>query len=601
MPNKMPNQKSRQPIVSKKQQQIRRVVVGVGAASLLVALAAGGWRLLSGNSNRLDTSNGVSLLPQDTLLSIAISTDPVQWQKFSEFGIPISRGVIEQQLANFQTNFLTNYGYDYQRDIQPWVGKQVLLGVLNNPGAVSSKSDRAKIPTSQTVVILPIVDRGAAQKAVEQHQTPVDANLVESNYKGVAIREFKRKTGTMAIAMLDNFVAIASDKPGLQRVIDAQQSGKSLLVVPGYTKALTEIEIDRPFVQVYANIPVATAVAAANSPQNLAADKLAQAQVQQGIAANARLEAEGIAWKGISWLKPNTKQKLVVENQGQNFAANLPATTLVMVSGGNLQRLWQDYARSADTNPIAPVKPADLVKNLENLTGLELESEILNWSKGAFAAAIVPKSDRIDTEFGAGLVVMQQVSDRSTAEKAFARLDNTMGQKQIFKIAKAKVNGQDVVNWTSPLNITAASHGWLDRNVAFLNLGAPVTPIFLPKPQQSLADSTLFQQATKSSLTTHNGQFFIDVDRTINAGNLLLPYMSPEVKAGLKAVKSLGVTSAILDESSNRFDLFVSLKKEPGVAKLPIPQSGGYTNAPKAIKPAPKPSTSPSSTPKPSP
>ncbi len=594
MPNKMPNQKSRLPIATKKEQQLRRVVVGAGAATLVAGLMVGGvWKLLSGNSNKLDTSNGVSLLPQDTLLSVSISTDAAQWQKFSEFGIPISRGVLEQQLANFQTNFLTNYGYEYQRDIQPWVGKQVLLGVLNNPGAISSRSDRAKIPTSQTVAILPIVDRGAAQRAVEQHQTPVDANLVESNYKGVAIREFKRKTGTMAIALLDNFVAIASDKPGLQRVIDTQQSGKSLLTVPGYTKALTEIEIDRPFAQVYANIPVATAVAAANSPQNLAADKLAQAQAQQGMAANAKIEAEGIAWKGISWLKPNTKQKLVVENQGQNFAANLPATTLVMVSGGNLQRLWQDYARSADTNPIAPVKPADLVKNLENLTGLALESEILNWSKGAFAAAIVPKSDKIDTEIGAGLVVLQQVSDRSTAEKAFARLDNTMGQKQIFKIVKAKINGQDVVNWTSPLNTPVASHGWLDRNIAFLNLGAPVTPIFLPKPQPSLADSALFQQATKSSLTTHNGQFFIDIDRTINTGNLLLPYMSPEVKAGLKSVRSLGVTSAILDESSNRFDLFISLKKEPGVAKLPI--------APKAIKPAPNPSKSPSSTPKPSP
>jgi hypothetical protein len=581
MPNKMPNRKSKSKskTVTTKYKQRRRIAV-TGAAALLVGLMAIGiTKLFSGNSGKLDTSNGVSLLPQDTFFSVSISTDPERWQKFSEFGIPVSRGVFESQLAKFQTDFLTHYGYDYLTDIQPWIGKQILLGYLDNPGAISSKSAQKKISHPQTIAILPIADRDAAQKVVEQHQTPIDANLVETSYKGVAIREFKRKTGMMAIALLDNFMVIASDRAGLQRVIDTQQGGKSLLTLPGYTKALSAIEIDRPFVQVYANIPVATAVAAANSPQTLAADKLAIAQIQQGIAANATLESEGIAWKGISWLKPTTKQKLVVENQGQNMAANLPANTLVMVSGGNLQRLWQDYIRSADTNPLAPFKPDDLVKNLDSLTGLELESEILNWSKAPFGVAMIPKLDKTDTELGAGLVIMQQASDRSAAEKAFARLDITMSQKQAFKIAKAQVGGKDVINWTSPISGTAATHGWLDRDLAFMSLGAPVASTFIPQPQQKLSDNPLFQQATRSSLNPHNGQFFIDIDRTINAGNLPLPYISPEVRAGFQAVKSLGVTSAIFDESSNRFDMFIALKKVPGVAKLPTP--------PKAIKPSP--------------
>jgi Protein of unknown function (DUF3352) len=358
------------------------------------------------------------------------------------------------------------------------------------------------------------------------------------------------------------------------------------LTVPGYTKALSEIEIDHPFAQVYVNVPVATAVAAANSPQTLAADKLAQAQNQQGIAANATLESEGIAWKGISWLKPNAKQKLVVDNQGGNMAGNFPANTLVMVSGGNLQRLWQDYVRSAQSNPLAPIKPEDLVKNIDSLTGLELEPEILNWSNAPFGIAMIPKSDTTDTEFGAGLVMMQQASDRSAADKAFAKLDSTMGQKQSFKIDRAKFNGKDVINWTSPLNITAATHGWLDRDLAFVSLGAPVASSFIPQPQQRLTDNPLFQQATRSNLDHHNGQFFIDIDRTINAGNLPLPYLSPEVAAGFKAATSLGVTSAIFDESSNRFDMFIALKKIPGIAKLPAP--------PKAIKPSPNPTKSPS-------
>jgi hypothetical protein len=616
MPSKMPRAKSKTKLktVTVKQKKRQQALARTGAATALIGLMAiGGWKLLMGRSGQLDTSNGMSLLPQDTFFSVAISTDPERWQKFTEFGVPQSRGVFQQQIAKFQTDFLTYYGYDYQRDIQPWVGKQILLGYLDNPGAPTDKStaDKStpdkpvaeKIMRQQTIAILPIADRGAAQRVVEQHQTPIDANLVESNYKGIAIREFKRRTGTMAIAIIDNYVAITTDRSGLERVIDTHQGGKSLLTVPGYTKALTEIEIDRPFAQVYVNIPVATAVAAANSPQTLAADKLAQAQSQQGIAANATLEAEGIAWKGISWLKPDTKQKLVVNNQGQNMAENFPASTLVMASGGNLQQLWQDYVRSAEANPLAPVKPNDLDKNITSMTGLDLNSEILNWSKGPFGVAMVPKSDQVDTEFGAGLVMFQQASDRSAAEKAFERLDKTMQQKQAFKIDKVQVGGKEAISWSSPLGVTAATHGWLDRNLAFVNLGAPVTNTFLPQPQSRLSDQPLFQQSTRSNLDHHNGQFFIDVDRTINAGNLPLPALSPEVRAGFQAVKSLGVTSAIFDEFSNRFDMFVTLKKVPGVANLPSPPS-----KPKAIKPAtlPKPTVttpiaSPVTTPLPSP
>jgi hypothetical protein len=591
MPNKMPNPKSKLNTKTIKHRR-RQVLVGTGVAMTVGLMAIGIGKLLPGSS-KLDTSNGVNLLPSDTLLSISISTEPERWQKFTEFGIPTSRAVFEKQLTKFQTDFLTSYGYDYRRDIQPWIGKQILIGYLNNPGATPSKPAQLKIPTQQTIAILPIADRGAAQKVAQQHQTPIDANLVETSYKGIVIREFRLKAGTMAIAILDNFMVIATDRAGLQRVIDTQQNGKSLLTVPGYTKALTEIEIDRPFARIYANIPVATAVAAANSPQTLAADKLATAQNQQGIAANATLETEGIAWKGISWLKPTTKQKLVVENQGQNFAANLPANTLFMLSGGNLQRLWQDYVRSADTNPLAPIQPQDLVKNLTSLTGLELESEILNWSKGAFGVAMIPKPDKIDTEFGAGLVMLQQSTDRSAADKAFAKLDTTMSQKQAFKIAQTKLGGKDVINWTSPLSGTAATHGWLDGNLAFLTLGAPVASTLIPQPQQRLSDTPLFQQSTRSSLTPHNGQLFIDIDRTINAGNLPLPYLSPEVAAGFKAVSSLGITSAILDESSNRFDLFVALKKVPGVAQLPA--------LPSKIKPAPSINKPSKSIPKPAP
>jgi Protein of unknown function (DUF3352) len=570
----------------RRKQNPRQILIGVGATALVAGAAGFGIsKFLGGNPSKLDITNGVNLLPEDTLLSISISTDLERWQKLREFGTPESRGVFEQKLTKLQTDFLTSYGYDYQRDIQPWVGKQILFAYLYDRGAKVPKAVAENVPKQQMVTLLPIANEGAAKQALEGTKIPIDANLVESNYKGVAIREVKGKKGTIASAVVGNFMVLATDRQGLERIINTEQNGKSLITVPGYNNALKEIEIDRPFAQIYINVPAATALTAANSPQKLAIDKIAQSQSQQGIAANATLETEGIAWKGISWLKPNAKPKLVVENQGQNLANNLPDNTLIMLSAGNSQRLWQDYVNSAQDNPLAPFKPDDAIENLEGLTGLNLKSEILNWSKGAFSMAMVPKVDKTDTEFGAGLVLMQQVSDRSAADVAFGKLDTRMSKKQAFKVEKAKLGGKDVVNWISPLSGTAATHGWLDNNLAFLTLGAPVANSFLPQPGKKLADNPAFQQATRSSLNPHNGQFFIDIDRTINVGTLPIPYLTPEVAAFFKGSRSLGVTSSILNESSNRFDLFIALKKVAGEAKLP-PEPP----KPKVVKPSPSPS-----------
>jgi Protein of unknown function (DUF3352) len=579
----------------RKKTKPRQILIGVGVSALVAGAASFGIsKFFAGKTTQLDITNGVSLLPEDTLLSIAISTDAERWQKLREFGVPESRGVFEQKLTKLQTDFLTSYGYDYQRDIQPWVGKQILFAYLYDRGSKVAKAVAENVPKQQMIALLPIANEGAAKQALERTKIPIDANLVQSNYKGIAIREIKGKKGTIASAVVSNFVAISTDRQGLERIINTQQGGKSLVTLPGYNNALKEIEIDRPFVQIYLNVPAATALTAANSPQKLAIDKIAQSQSQQGIAANAALEADGIGWKGISWLKPNAKPKLIIENQGQNLANNLPDNTLIMLSGGNLQRLWQDYVNSAQDNPLAPFQPDDAIKNLEGLTGLNLKSEILNWSKGAFGIAMVPKVDKSDTEFGAGLVLMQQVSDRSAADVAFGKLDNRMIEKQAFKVEKAKLGGKNIVNWVSSLSGTAATHGWLDNNLAFMTLGAPVANSFLPQPPKKLADNLAFQEATRSNLNPHNGQFFIDIDRTINQGNLPIPYLTPEVAAFFKGSRSLGITSSILNESSNRFDLFIALKKVAGAAKLPPAPP-----KPKVLKPSP--SISPGAVPKPSP
>jgi hypothetical protein len=583
----------REKVSHQQRQKLVKTAAAAGIAGVGLLLV---WQLWPRTAT-LDTSSGIYLLPQDTWMSATVATDKERWVKFQELGIPESRGVFEDKIAKLHNDFFTSYGYDFYRDIQPWIGKQILFGWVGLP----SNSAKLKVAQQQIVAIVPIANPELAKQALENYKTPSDANLVENNYKGLSIREVKRRTGTVVSTVVDNFLAIATDRSAIERIIDTAKDGNSLLKVPGYTKALTQIEIDRPFAQVYVNVPIASSVAAENSAANLDADKIEQIQNQQGIAANATLETEGLRWKGISWLKPNTKNKLTVENQSYNISKNLPTDTYIMVSGGNFQKLWEDYSRSANNNALAPLKPADVTKGLEKIAGINLEAEILPWSKSEFGAAIVPKADRSDTDFSAGLVLFQHAKDRSAAEKTLARLDANVGKQHGFKITKAKLRDRDVINWSTPLDSAAATRGWLDGDIAYLTLGAPVASSFAPQPQQRLTDNPNFQLATKSSLGNHNGQFYIDFDRTINGGNLPMPTFPADIVALMKAVKSIGVTSAIADEFHNRFDLFVHLKKAPGIVKFTPPSpSPKPSKSPDAKTASPSPSPSATTSPKPS-
>ncbi len=70
---------------------------------------------------------GSEVIPQDALMTISVSTDTGQWDKLREFGTPQSQAAIDQNLAGARDRILTANGFDYDRDIKPWIGREVTV------------------------------------------------------------------------------------------------------------------------------------------------------------------------------------------------------------------------------------------------------------------------------------------------------------------------------------------------------------------------------------------------------------------------------------------------------------------------------------------
>ncbi|MEH1884779.1 DUF3352 domain-containing protein [Nostoc sp.] len=564
------------------------LVLTLSAAGLLIGAGTLAYWLLSQRQiSSGDLLVGANIIPGDALFAVSLTTDPQQWQKLRQFGTKETQAELDRNLVELRDRFLTNNGYDFQKDIAPWVGDDVTIAILAPatankavPKPVTTNEDAASDQQSM-VMVLPVKNPEIAKNILAQPKTLKQGKWIDRIYQGIAIKQSEGQAGeNFSAALLDGRFIVITDSPkATERAIDAYKNQTSLATTGGFADNFPKIANDQPFSQFYINVPTAAKIAAASPNRPIPAQVLAQLQNNQGLAGTMTLEAEGIRFKGVSWLNPNSQRVLTVENKAGQMQTRLPAETLMMLSGGNLQRLWGDYVLTSQGNPLSPIAPEQLRGGIKSLTTLDLDKDLLSWMKGEFSLSVIPSSPKEGSpdNFRSGLVFMVQGSDRNSAEASIKQLDDVMRNQYQFQVQSAKVAGQPVVNWVSPYGTLTATHGWLDGNVAFLVVGAPVTDKIVPKPNNTLASTIPFQQTVPTEPNPTNGQFFLDVERTVK--NFPLPTLISNQQSLLDATRSIGMTSAVSDSRSNIYNIFLALKKVSNTTPLPSPESNKSNSA----------------------
>lgn len=565
-------------VSSTKKKKKSSLVVTLSSAGLLIgAGSAASWLLTQGKPfTRLPV--GANIIPQDALFAVSLSTDRNQWQKLREYGTKETQAELDKYLVQLRDRFLTNNGYDFQKDISPWVGDEVTIAILapdmNKSASKPLGTDESAINTQQSmVIVLPIKNPQNASSILAQPKLLKAGKWSDRTYQGITIKQTDSPTGeNFSATVLDGRFLVITDNPkATERAIDTYKGKPSLATSGGFGENFPKIATYQPFAQFYVNVPIAAKIAAASPNRQISAQVLAQLQNNQGLAGTISLEPEGVKLKGVSWLNPNSQRTLVVENQAGNMQNRLPAETLMMLSGGNLKRSWADYVLTAQGNPLSPIPPETLRGGVKSLTNneLDLDRDLLSWMGGEFSVSIMPAIAKED--FRAAFVFMVQTSDRQTAEASIKHLDDVMKNQYQFQTQPVTVAGKPAVNWIAPFGTLTATHGWLDNDVAYFVVGAPVTDKIVNRPNNTLASTFPFQKTVPSDPNPTNGQFFLDVEHTMK--NFPLPTLFPNQQAFLEATRSIGVTSAISDSRSSRYDIFIGLKKGYIPAALPAPVS----------------------------
>ncbi|MHC0063984.1 DUF3352 domain-containing protein [Nostoc sp. UIC 10890] len=571
------------PVVSVPMKKSKKpsLVLTLSAAGLLIGAGSAAYWFTQRQPSSRNLLVGANIIPGDALFAVSLTTDPQQWQKLREFGTKDTQIELDKNLVQLRDRFLTNNGYDFQKDIAPWVGNDIAIAILapaagNKPAPKPvTTSENAVSEQQSMVMVLPVKNPEIAKRVLAQPKTLKQGKWIDRIYQGFAIKQSEGQAGqNFSAALLDGRFLVITDSPkATERAIDAYKNKTSLATTGGFAENFPKIANYQPFAQFYVNVPAAAKIAAASPNRPLPAQVLAQLQNNQGLAGTMILEPEGIRLKGVSWLNPNSQRLLAVENKAGKMQSRVPAETLMMLSGGNLQRLWGNYILTSQRNPLSPIAPEQIRGGIKSLTDLDLDKDLLSWMKGEFSLSLIPTTPKQGSpdDFRVGLLFMVQTSDRKSAEISITQLDEVMKNQYQFKVQPGKIGGQSVVNWVSPYGTLTATHGWLDEDIAFLVVGAPITDKIVPKPNNTLASTIPFQETVPTEPNPTNGQFFLDVERTVK--NFPLPTLIPNQQTLLAATRSLGMTSAVSDSRSNRYDIFIALKKVSNTTTLPSPES----------------------------
>ncbi|MEB3357316.1 MAG: DUF3352 domain-containing protein [Synechococcales bacterium] len=572
------------------------VIIAVGA---IAALVAGGvtayWFLVQ---RRLETSDlpvGGTVVPPDALMTLSFSTDERQWEQLRRFGTEETQAALNQALAEWRDRLLTDNGLNYQTDVAPWVGDTVTVALLTPnqleavppvapepsepseapeapeaPGAIPADPGLIDPTAEQPAVILLPIDDPLKARSLLTDDSRAGGEATEETYQGQTIYTFQGQAGkTLAATVLDRLLVLSTEQDALQQVIDTHQADTSMADTAGYRQAFQEVATPQPFLQIYINSDTAASLAAANSIQGAPPQALAPLQEgTQGIAATVALDNTGVKIQGVTWLKDES-DRTFNRVQVERLPALLPADTVMMVAGGNLQQFWQEVESRTTDQTNGLLSPQNLQSAVQAITGLNIDEDLMPWMTDEFALALVSAPDAGGADTMTGVLALVETSDRPAADQAFAKLDGVLRDRYAFQGDRIDQAGIAVTQWSSSFATLTLSQGWLSDRTAFLAVG-DIVDTLASSPEENLAATDLFQQATTSEVGSPGGYFFVNLERLIQLDSTLpVPNLPQNQAAVARAIRAIGITTSVPNQRTTRFDISVLLESLDNPGTIP--------------------------------
>ncbi len=479
--------------------------------------------------------DGVTLIPESALYTLTITTDAPPWQLVQAAGLWQSQAWLRGPWGPVSPEGINLGSLDFNRDILPWLGAQATFTAL----PITPTTARVANDTP-LIWILPIPAPAKIEPLLNtlKQQTSRD-------YKGVAIYDIPgplEEVSGQGLALITQgekqYLVWSNIAVALEQVIDTAQGEPALAQVSRYQEAMIATGGEQPQAKLYLNVP---AYLANNTPATIPPESdLA------GLAAGVRVQDKQVLIKAMTWLPEQSNRSLVSEATVNQLPQKLPGNTLATYTTSNFQASWQNAPQDWQ---------GSISQGFQQLSGLNLEQDVMPWLDGGVALALVPVPNaRLNV---VSLVVMGQTKERTKAEATLAKLDQ-QAQQRAWQVNKNETT--QVTTWQMPPGIPLGQHGWIDSQTFFIALGPSVTAAFLPKPNQPLSQGPLFRTTLPNP---GSSQLFVDFNKTFSLTQTspIMPQIAPAFQQALQPFRGLGIAGQVRNSWSQEYEIRLDLNR----------------------------------------
>lgn len=561
---------------AKQKQSAMLMYIGIGAA-VIAAGAGGAYFYFTQRSQSIKGILGAAaVIPQEAQVVMAFNTKSEPWNKLAQFGTPASQKLIGEGLTKSPLNsLLVQSKTEYNRDVQPWLEGYIITALV--PNAAQPQAPAA------TLIIAPTRDRNKSDAFLSKYRGALSqqgAKFTATQYKDVTYYESPTRDPNNSVVTADiggQYVAIATSPTLIKQAIDTYKgTNPSLAKKPIFAKiygATSQTKIVEPLLQVYLDGDVALSFIGSQANLNLNEAAIAQSKRElDAMTLTGGTQKEGLRFEINTYLKNDNSNPLA--NNDPKVLNLLPQETFLLVSGVNLYQSWQSLVTQAKGNASSAQLIEQIRKSVKDSTKLDLDQDILKWMNGEFAIAAIPNNQGILANPGFGFVAIAQASDQAAAKTTLDKIDKVAQANSGGLLPKGvdlkpkQIGDKSVIAWAIA-NTNVATRGTLDNNFVFWSMG-DLADTFVPKPANSLPESSSFKILTTDIPKSNGGYFYLNMTTALSLADRLLP---PEVKSNpsfteirsvLDAINGIAVTSTNVDAKTTRLDFLFTLKPTPG-------------------------------------
>lgn len=371
------------------------VVLAVAALSLLLVAGSGAYWLY--NHSPLSILGGsTSTYPKTTMFvpksapamaSLLVNPERVD-NLLRVLVAPENRRQTHREWQNLEQNLLFKTGWQYNRDIAPWLGDESTIAVTTPD--IDRNPSNGKVPgyllATTTKDDLAVQD--FLQSLLRKGNSP---EWTENTYKGVSLFSRERAdadpetTEKMAVAAVgDRFVLLANHPKVIRDAIDnAQVSDLSLASDRNYQETLAQLG-PRKVGVAFGNIPQLTAWLGNATALTSSADRYEKL----GLALELKPEGMVLDIAAAGALETASKQ-LPLLSEPVPALQYLPSNTNLAIGSKDLRELWEQLQPLLNSDSVLAEAMRSVVGDLQRHWGVDLREELFQWYEQEYAVGLV--------------------------------------------------------------------------------------------------------------------------------------------------------------------------------------------------------------------